>query len=122
MIIEVAPLLADFNGDGYRDMIRVNLAGKSRAFISRGGENGFLKVRLPESVGSLGALVDVEMLDGSKRTQQFTSGEGLASDQSHELIFGLGQASGVKSVIVTFPSGRIHKFGPANSGDVLQLE
>ena len=103
---EITPLLADFNNDGYRDMIRVNLAGKSRAFISSGGSNGYVKLQLPERAASLGALVDATLSDGSKRTQQITSGEGLASDQSHELIFGLAQASEIISLTVTYADGR----------------
>jgi hypothetical protein len=35
---EITPLLADFNADGYLDQIRVNLSGKSKAFLSRGGQ------------------------------------------------------------------------------------
>ena len=85
---EITPLVADFNGDGYRDMIRINLSGKSRAFISNGGSNGFVKIRLPETAASLGAIVDATLSDGTHRTQQIASGEGLSSDQSHELIFG----------------------------------
>ena len=33
---EITPLQADFNNDGYRDMIQINLVGKSYALISEG--------------------------------------------------------------------------------------
>ena len=102
---EITPLVADFNNDGYRDVIRINLAGASRAFINGGGKAGYIKVHLPEVAKSLGALVELELADGKKLTQQFTSGEGLASDQSHELIFGLGSQTGIKRLIVTYADG-----------------
>lgn len=102
---EISPLVADFNNDGYRDVIRVNLAGPSRAFLSGGGLNSFLKVQLPDTPKSLGALVEVVVPGGATLTQQFTSGEGLSSDQSHEIIFGLGDATSVESVTVTYADG-----------------
>lgn len=103
--LELTSLVADFNNDGYRDMIKINLNGTQRAFISKGGDANFVKVRLPESIKSLGALVELERGDGVKLTQQFTSGEGLLSDQSHELIFGLGKETKIESLAVTYSTG-----------------
>jgi len=119
---EITPLLADFNNDGYRDVIRINLAGKSRAFISRGGSAGYLKVRMPDTAKSLGALVEVERGDGVKLTQQFTSGEGLASDQSHEMIFGLGKNNIVKQVTVHYADGTSNQMGPQDINSTLQVQ
>lgn len=86
----IAPITADFNGDGYPDIVHVNLAGRSQAFLSEGGDNGYVKVQLPNQVSSIAASVQVELADGSTLTKQFVSGEGLCSDSSHVLIFGLG--------------------------------
>jgi len=88
---EIAALLGDFNGDGYLDQVRVNLAGKSRAFVSNGGENKFLKVKIASSPQFLGSKVGVEM---------------LCSDQEHTLVFGLGQSQVPKKVSITLPSGK----------------
>jgi len=38
-------------------------------------------------------MVTVKRSDGSKLYKPFISGEGLCSDQSHTLIFGLGDGS-----------------------------
>ncbi len=119
---EITPLLADFNNDGYRDMIRINLAGKSFAFISEGGKNGYVKLRLPETVASLGALVDVTLPDGTTLTQQMTSGEGLSSDQSHEMIFGLGQAAKITTLKVTYADGRTTTRSDIASGETIVIE
>ncbi len=118
---EISPLVADFNNDGYRDVVRVNLAGPSRAFISGGGKNAFLKVRLPDTPKSLGALVEVVISEERKLTQQFTSGEGLSSDQSHELIFGLGDAKSVESVTIHYADGTAIAIRSPKVGETIQV-
>lgn len=102
---EITPLLADFNNDGYADLIRVNLGGKSKAFISKGGTANYLKVALPESPSVIGAKVTVVTADDRSLSDWMVSGEGLDSDQTHILTFGLGATTGVKSVTVKLPSG-----------------
>jgi hypothetical protein len=86
----ITPLSADFNQDGNPDIVFVNLAGKSQAFLSRKGPNNYLKVKLPDVVSSIGASVTVTTSSGDKLHQTFIIGEGLCSDQSHILLFGLG--------------------------------
>ncbi len=100
----ISPIVADFNGDGYSDIVHVNIAGRSQAFISEGGNNGFLKVKLPNHASSIAAIVEVTLIDGSTLTQPFVSGEGLCSDPSHIMVFGLGQ-SRVSDVAVKYLDG-----------------
>ena len=118
---EITPLLADFNDDGYRDVIRINLAGPSYAFLSGGGRNRFLKVQLPDTPRSLGARVEVTA-GGQKLTQQFTSGEGLCSDQSHELIFGLGEVKKVDAVSITYANGTTKTIESPRTGQTLRVQ
>ena len=117
---EIAPLLADFNGDGYLDQIRVNLAGKTKAFISNGGENKYLKVKLPSNARFLGSKVQVQLADGSKLYDWHLSGEGLCSDQEHILIFGLGSNGSAQNVEITLPTGE--KFSKGVSGSLVKWE
>ncbi len=100
----IAPITADFNSDGYPDIVHVNIAGRSQAFLSKGGDNGYLKVKLPNQVSSIAAVVEVTLSDGSLLTKFFVSGEGLGSDPSHILIFGLGDQR-ANNVAVTFIDG-----------------
>ncbi|MFT6878344.1 MAG: hypothetical protein ACI9XK_003896 [Granulosicoccus sp.] len=86
----ITPLTADFNQDGYPDLVHVNLLGKQKVFLSKGGDQGFLKIKLPNTVDSVGTEVSVTLDDGTTLIQTFVVGEGLVSDQSHILIFGLG--------------------------------
>lgn len=104
----ITPLTADFNGDGYPDLIHVNLNGQSRAFISSGGEAGHLKVRLPDIVSSIGAKIAVTRADGKILYRDFVSGEGLCSDQSHIQVFGLSD-SAATVVSVKYLDGRVEK-------------
>ncbi|MEH6545193.1 MAG: CRTAC1 family protein [Sneathiella sp.] len=119
---EITPLIADFNGDGYRDVIRVNLNGQSRAFLNEGGENTFLKVQLPDTPRSLGALVEVILPGDKKLTQQFTSGEGMSSDQSHELIFGLGNAKSIERITVYYANGTMRTVSPPAVRTTLKIQ
>lgn len=101
----ISPLSADFNQDGYPDIVHANIAGRSAAFISQGGDANFLKVKLPNTVGSIAAKIAVTRKDGQAIYRDFVSGEGLCSDQSHIQIFGLGSSS-VTSVVVRYIDGR----------------
>lgn len=100
----ISPLTADFNQDGYPDLIHVNLQGAQQVFISKGGDQNHLKIKLANVIESIGAKVAVTLEDGSVLHQTFVSGEGLCSDQSHVLIFGLGKQKAV-DVKVDFLNG-----------------
>ncbi len=101
----IAPLTADFNQDGYPDIVHANLNGPSRLFLSKGGDAHYLKVRLPDDVASIGATIKVTLDDGRMLSRPFVSGEGLCSDSSHILTFGLGQAQAVR-VDVDYLNGK----------------
>lgn len=88
----ITPITADFNQDGYPDLVHVNLAGKSKAFISKGGKAAYLKVSLPNTIESIAAKITVKLDNGKTLYRDYVSGEGLVSDQSHIQIFGLGDA------------------------------
>ena len=87
----IAPLTADFNQDGYPDLVHVNLLGAQKVFLSKGGEQAYLKVKLPNVIESVGAEVTVSLDNDEQLVQTFVVGEGLLSDQSHILVFGLGK-------------------------------
>lgn len=115
----IAPITADFNGDGYPDIVHVNLAGRSQAFLSEGGDSGYIKVRLPNQVSSIAASVQVELADGSTLTKQFVSGEGLCSDSSHVLIFGLGEQRATNLSIRFIDGTQIDRSGDWRNGEVV---
>ena len=102
----ISPLTADFNQDGYPDVIHVNLKGPQKVFLSNGGDANHLKLKLPNTVKSIGAKVVVTLDDGSRIHNTFIVGEGLCSDQSHVLNFGLGKQNAT-SYSVTYLDGEV---------------
>ncbi len=52
-----------------------------------------MKVKLTNTVASIGAMVTVTRANGSKLCKPFISGEGLSLDQSHVSIHGLSEGS-----------------------------
>ena len=85
--------------------MHINIAGKSRAYINKGGSANYLKVKLPDTIASVGAKIKVIQSDGKMICRDYVSGEGLSSDQSHIQIFGLGGNSATK-VTVEYISGK----------------
>ena len=117
----ISPLTADFNLDGYPDLIHVNLLGAQNVFISKGGDQGFLKVRLPNTIESIGANVSVQLADGTKQVRQFVIGEGLVSDQSHVLIFGLGSQQAT-SILVETLDGKSKELSGEFRNEIVDIE
>lgn len=101
----IAPLVSDFNKDGQLDLLYVNLAGPSRAFLNDGGENHYLAVELPDDVSTLGARLTLEKQDGRLLVKRVFSSHGLLSDQSSDVIFGLGNDLQVSSLTIEWVSG-----------------
>lgn len=115
----ISPVTADFNGDGRPDLIHANIAGRSQAFISKAGSGTSLKVKLPNQVESVAAKVTVTMANGKIQSKWFIRGEGLVSDSSPVLIFGLGDSNAV-SVKVDYLSGEdAQNDGPFENGIVV---
>lgn len=122
----INPLVLDFNGDGYLDIVYANINGPSLAYMNNGApegeENHYLKVDMPDNARSLGARVMVETVDGKTLHQQFRSSTGLLSDPSPVLTFGLGQSSEVKKVTVEWPSGGTDTFKDVGVDSILRVE
>ena len=115
----IAPLTADFNQDGYPDLVQVNLLGPQKVFLSVAGEQGYLKVRLPNTLASIGAKVTVTLTSGAKRVQYFVVGEGLVSDQSHVLTFGLG-AETATDIEINRLQGNVQRLTGSFRNEVVQ--
>ena len=119
---EVTSLVADFNQDGYPDMVRVNLAGPSVAFINDGGDNHFLKVRVPDVASSMGAKVSVTTASGKVLTDWLVTGEGLVCDQSHVLTFGLGEETEPARIDILYMDGRTQTIENAEADTQVEVD
>lgn len=100
----ITPLSSDFNNDGYPDLVYANLNGNAKVFINNGGKANFVKVRLLDKPELIGAAVTVSSENGSQ-TNYNIIGEGLCSDQSNTLIFGLGNAKNKVTISIKDSKG-----------------
>ncbi|MBL8018547.1 MAG: CRTAC1 family protein [Leptospirales bacterium] len=114
----ISPIVVDVNGDGRPDLIWINLGAPARAFIN-GSTGNSLTVALPEK--AVGSIVKVTLNDGRVVTRQFVIGQGLCSDQSHDLIFGLGKSRPI-SLEVRFPSGEVRVIPAAQSNTRIKVD
>jgi hypothetical protein len=99
-----SPLIADLDGDGRPDLFWLNNDGPSRAFLNRSDGNR-VTVRLPDSVAALGARVRLEG-GGARYTREVTSASGLGTDQSPDLVFGLGDEARAERLVISWADGR----------------
>jgi len=117
----ISPLIADFNGNGYPDLVYTNLSGKLRVFLNKGGSNHFLKVELNNEPKSLGATVVVEKENGETLTGFFVPTQGLCTYQTNTLFFGLGGNSAIKKVTVKFMNGEIKEFKSPKADSTIKV-
>ena len=97
----ITPLVSDFNKDGYLDLIYTNINTPSMAFINNGGINNYLQVNLGDNAKTQGAVVTLKT-PNKTLTEYLVSGEGLASDQSAIIHFGLGKDTQVLSLSIKY--------------------
>ncbi|MDB2686547.1 CRTAC1 family protein [Mariniblastus sp.] len=114
----LSPITADFNGDGAPDLVHVNLSGQSKVFLSKNAPKGFVKVKLPNEVESVSAMVKAELADGRMIYEPFVKGEGLCSDSSPVITIGTAGAE-VKSVEVKYLNGKTQTFDAPELGSTL---
>ena len=103
----ITPLTADFNNDGLPD----HIAGKSKAFISQDRKHNYLKIKLDDTISSIGEKIAVTRSDGTIIYRDFISGEGLNSDQSHIQIFGLSTYTANKISVEYIDGTTVEKHG-----------
>ena len=115
----IAPIVSDFNGDGWPDLVWANLDGESLAYMNKGGDRNWIKVRLPNTAKSLNARVTVTASNGLTQTKQLLTSQGLGSDQGRDLIFGLGDAESATSVTVDFQNGVTRSFDTPANGSLI---
>jgi enediyne biosynthesis protein E4 len=115
----ITAVVTDFDQDGWPDAAIANLSGPLRVFMNQGGENNWLKVRLPDRPSSIGALITLTREDGSTMIGQYFTSEGLGSDQSSEVSFGLGQTADIRSVSIRYQDGSEERFDSPGPNTVI---
>ena len=116
----ITSLVSDFNQDGYLDMIWVNIDSPSLAYINKGGTNNYLQVDIGESVNAQGAKVTVVTPERTL-TEWLVTGEGLASDQTALLHFGLGTTQKVNKITVNYSNDSIYEVNNPKINSVINV-
>lgn len=101
----ITPLSGDFNLDGYPDLVFTNISGISTAHINEGGDANYISFRFPENAKYAGSKITITKEDNSILSDVYVIGEGLVSDQTSTLTFGLGKEKSIKSVELSLPNG-----------------
>jgi len=102
---------ADLDNDGDMDLVVSNVNDYAFVYRNNSGKlnlNHFLKIKFDGTglnKGGIGAKVQVTCKDKTY-TQEFMPSRGYMSSMNHELIFGLGKATAVDKLIITWPDLR----------------
>lgn len=95
----VTPIVADFNNDGWPDIVWVNVKGKAQAFISEGNGKKGSVIRLPDTTENLGVIIKTIYHDGKIIKRQVIAGQGLGADQTRT-IFLPGTETDIRANII----------------------
>lgn len=105
---------ADVDDDGDLDLVMTESHGPARLYRNDGGTNHALRVRavgVTSNRDAIGARVDVTRVDGSRAWALVKSGSSYLSQSELPVTFGLGPATRVQSVSVTWPDGKVQQLG-----------
>jgi hypothetical protein len=109
----------DYDNDGDLDLIVTTNNGPARLFRNDGAVNHKLRVTLagsPSNRDAIGARVRVIRVSGSPVLAMVKTGSGYLSQSELPLTFGLGAATRVGGIDVTWPNGRTERL-PGVAGD-----
>jgi enediyne biosynthesis protein E4 len=109
----------DYDNDGDLDLIVTANNGPARLLRNDGTVNHALRLTLtgsPSNRDAVGAKVRVVRITGSPVSAMVKSGSGYLSQSELPLTFGLGAATRVGGIEITWPNGRTERL-PGAAGD-----
>jgi enediyne biosynthesis protein E4 len=116
---------SDYDQDGDLDVIVTTNNGPARLFRNDGGNrNNVLRIQTVGTTSNrdgIGARVEVTV-GGARRWQIVKTGSSYASQSELPLTFGLGGATKVDSVRVTWPSGRVDALGATDANQAVTVQ
>ncbi len=118
-------VFADFDNDGDLDVFLTTLQGQCHLLFRNnvGQSNGFLRVSLEGTSSgrdAFGAVVRLKTSAGTLAKIK-SGGSGFLAEHDPRLVFGLGRETGVDSIEVTWPSGKVESFTGARAGASILL-
>jgi thiol-disulfide isomerase/thioredoxin len=116
-------IACDFDGDGDLDLFIRNYHQDSVFLRNEGVKNHWLKVKPTATVSNrsaIGARVEIEIA-GKRQIRWITAGSGYLMQQPNEAYFGLGSATRVDAITITWPNGNVQKFGGADADTYVRV-
>jgi len=117
---------ADFNNDGFLDVVVTSLNQKPRILLnSADNGNHWLLLRLvghKSSRDAIGAKIKVTTASGRTLYNHVTGSVGFLSTSDLRVHFGMGRESAVAAVEVQWPSGAIQTLKAPSADGILQVE
>lgn len=114
----------DWNRDGREDVVITHLDGPAALLTNTTTDPGngvVLQFRGTESPrDAIGTIVKATC-NGRTLTRQLTAGDGYFCSNERQVLFGLGDATQLDGLVVTWPSGRREEFPAVPAGSRLVL-
>jgi hypothetical protein len=116
---------ADYDNDGKIDVLIMNLGGPARLLHNTSpGTNHWITVKLvghKSNRDGIGAQVEV-VAGGRHQQRERTGSSGYLSQDDGRVHFGLGTASRIDKLIVTWPSGTVQTLTHVAADQILTVE
>ncbi|MFT6982604.1 MAG: hypothetical protein ACJAUD_001371 [Crocinitomicaceae bacterium] len=100
------PVKGDIDNNGFYDIVVLNDNAIPNVLMNSGNTNNYVKIDLLGTFSNqkgIGSTIEV-YANGEHQTQTVFCGSGLCAQNSQHKIVGLGTATTIDSLIVTFPS------------------
>ncbi len=116
---------ADFNGDGWLDIVKRDLDGPSLFYVARCGAASWLRVRLFDETSAnrfaVGARVEAIIAGETQWRVVMAGTTNHSSSGPPEVHFGLGKAEALDRLRVIWPDGRVDELQDVAARQVLDL-
>ncbi|PIX12332.1 MAG: hypothetical protein COZ74_11685, partial [Flavobacteriaceae bacterium CG_4_8_14_3_um_filter_31_8] len=80
------------------------------------------QINLPKNAKNIGAIVTVNLVSGKKLTDFLIIGEGLASDQTSVLHFGLGKGNVIKNITIKRIDGAVQTIENPKLNEIITIK
>ncbi|MBA2320381.1 MAG: CRTAC1 family protein [Deltaproteobacteria bacterium] len=117
-------VLADFNNDGFLDVVKRDVSGSSIAYLSMCDTNAWTRIRLhgvAPNTFAIGAKVRVTAGGKVQTNWVRAGGLSLGSSGPPEAHFGLGLADTIDRIEIVWPDGRVSLFADVASRQILDV-
>ncbi len=115
---------ADFDGDGYLDLLVTTNGGPAYLYRNTAGDNRSLRIRLQGVKANrqgVGARVRVEASRGWQ-WQSLKAGQGYCSSSEDVLTFGLGRDAAARNVEIVWPGGARETLNNLGAGQTYSIK